>query len=142
MNLIDALLGEHGAVRCQLEHLRKSLQGMPLDILKAEFGVVAAVLETHAKLEDDLIFKGLQSKLDFPDTIHHEHEVIHDLVSRVMEQKDASDARRLLVRVMEAVERHFEKEEKVLFPAAVRTLDAARLTQAATLWAERRRVTA
>jgi len=142
LDVIDGLMGEHGAFYVQLDYLQRlSQEGATPGRLKAFFTVIAAGLSSHAWMEEHLVFDVLERKFELRDTIHNEHEVIHTLLSQFAGLQDPSEVASLLSQTAQAVRRHFENEEKTLFPGARRVMEEARLVELGARWAEQRKVT-
>lgn len=141
LDVIDGLLGEHGAFYVQLDYLQRlSQEGAAPERLRAYFAVIAAGLSSHAWLEERLVFDVLERKFELRDTIHNEHEVIHSLLSQFTGLQDSSEVTSLLSRTAQGVRRHFANEEKTLFPGARRVMEEARLVELGVRWAEQRNV--
>jgi len=141
MNLIDALVAEHAVFRAQLDHLEQSLKtSASLERLKAQFELLASGLRRHAKIEDDLVFGPLNSKLGLSHDLHNEHELLEGLLERVHGTDELPEMKALLARIIRSMRRHFSNEETALFPGARRGLGEEELNRLGTQWAGRRHV--
>jgi len=55
MDIVDALLGEHGALYVQFDHVEEAIPQLSLCALRAQTDVLAAALQSHSSLEDELL---------------------------------------------------------------------------------------
>ncbi len=144
MKITDAFLGEHGAFYAQFDYLEKVVPvAETLVQLQSPAALVAAALETHARLEDELLFSALDPHMGQmgPLTVMRmEHEEIENILARVQEVQDLVEAQRLVLNVIQVARDHFAKEEQILFPAADHMLGVESLAQLGKQWATQRRV--
>jgi hypothetical protein len=60
MKITDAFIGEHAVLYCQLDHLETAVPAAKtLGEIKALAALLEAALRSHAALEDELLFNGL-----------------------------------------------------------------------------------
>jgi hemerythrin-like domain-containing protein len=147
MNILYALLGEHGPLRHQLEALRLVAPGLDDDKLRATTLGLAEAIESHAELEDELLFDRLAASERMPpgpiEALRAEHRQIEILLGQVLAPAAAPGRpkpQHTVTRLVELLLHHFEHEEQVLFPIAATLLDGARLDELGAIWAERRGV--
>ncbi|GMU67544.1 MAG: hypothetical protein AMXMBFR36_38180 [Acidobacteriota bacterium] len=137
MDIVEELLADHLKLRAAMSELeagrvtRESLARFVHDLL------------THARLEDDLLFRSLEGSLPADHgplaVMRAEHEEIEGRLARLDgadpgEQDLAGELKRLVAVARE----HFLKEEEVLFGFARRLIDAERLRALGAELAERR----
>jgi len=145
MDILNVLLGEHGVFYGQFEYLEQVLPGVSaIEEVQGPAGLLAAAVETHSALEDDLLFAAIEPHLDAgsPDVLGMRmmHEAITTGFERVRLARDLHAAREACVGVIELARQHFRSEETVLFPKARLLLaEEARDTLGAA-WADRRGV--
>ncbi len=147
MNILHALLGEHGPIRHQLDALRLAAPRMSdIELRAATLGLAEAV-ESHAHLEDELLFEPLAKSGRMPmgpvEAMRAEHDEIERLLGQILAPVDTPgrpDPQRTTARMIEIVRHHFSHEENVLFPLAAKMLDEQRLSDLAAEWAARRGV--
>ena len=99
------------------------------------------VMSPHSKTEDDLFIDPLEHCFDqigHKETFHHEHELIEATLVKVTKARTLKDAKRLLLSVIAASRKHFEKEERIVFPMAERILKAQTLSDLGQKWMKRR----
>jgi hemerythrin-like domain-containing protein len=147
MNILYALLGEHGPLRHQLEALRLVAPRLDDDKLRAATLGLAEAIESHAELEDELLFDPLSASDLMPPgpiaAMRAEHREIEILLGQVLAPAAApgrAKPQRTVARLVELLLHHFEHEEQVLFPIAATLLDGARVDELGAIWAERRGV--
>lgn len=145
MKITDALLGEHGVFYALFDHLEGVLSSV--DTLAQAQGLsalLAAGLEPHAHLENEVLFAALEPHLGAEAgplaVLRYEHEEIEASLGRVQEVADGSDAKELVRAAINVARQHFAKEEQVLFPLAERVLGPERLSALGARWSERRGV--
>jgi len=144
MDLIQALLGEHGVFYAQFDHLAKSTTGAAsLSEIQAQ-AMVAEALLGHAHLEDDLLFDALEAHLGRGAgplaVMRMEHIEIERAFERLGQVDDLAEAHAIVDDVLETVRGHFAKEEQVLFPMARQFLGSQRLGEMGARWADQRKV--
>lgn len=139
MKITDAFLGEHGVFYTQFDELEASLAQADLAGLKQQAIILASALETHAHLEDELIFAA-DSDIAVFDMMREEHETIAAGLMQLQQVRELDRARILLREVIETARDHFEKEERVAFPMIEQTLTVAEQQQLGARWAQARGV--
>ncbi|MCE7937282.1 hypothetical protein DCC79_01390 [bacterium] len=142
MLVTAALLGEHGALYAQFDHLERLAAEATIDDIRAYAGVLAAAVATHARLEDDLLFAALEPELGPAGPLlqmRREHDEIEAGLECLVHTADpaAGNALRDVIRLARA---HFAKEEGVLFPMAAGLLAHTTLERLGAEWAVRRGV--
>ncbi len=144
MTLLEALLGEHGALYAIFEHLEQALNDeITLEEIRAKEAVLRSVLISHATLEDELLFPALERAIG-PDgplaVMRMEHDRIEEALGWLAQVESVDECRKLLAETLEFTRQHFSKEEQVLFGIARSNLDADQLVDLGREWAERRGV--
>lgn len=147
MNILYALLGEHGTLRHQLEVLQLTAPQYSEEKLGAATLALAEAIENHAGLEDELLFEALVASGKMPagpvEAMRFEHRQIESLLGQILApagEAGRPDPQRTVLRLVETVRHHFSHEEHALFPLAIRILSPARLEDIGSRWAERRGV--
>lgn len=144
MKITDALLGEHGVFYAQFSHLEQVVpQLADLAVVQAQGALLTAALETHAHLEDELLFSALEPHLGQGGPLammRMEHQQIEEGLARLPGLGELVPARQLLLQVVQVARGHFAKEEQVLYPMAQQALGDAKLVELGTLWAAQREV--
>jgi len=141
MNVIDALLGEHGVFYAQIDQLEPMIEGCDsLERLKGLASVFASGFAAHAELEEALVFEPLRARVGAGGDICREHEVISELASRIELGKSPTGVGAMFMRALQAVKRHLKDEEGALFPGVRQALDEGELTDLGGRWAAARQV--
>jgi len=145
MKITDALLGEHGVFYAQFGHLEESVpECESLELVRGYTAMLTAALESHACMEDHLLFTALESHPGLASgplpVMRQEHELIESQLARVPETDDLDEARDSLLGALRIAREHFAKEERVLFPAAMQILGDERLEELGQQWAGKRQV--
>lgn len=146
MDIVQALLGEHGALYAQFDYLEEAVPRLPLSVLKAQTEMLAAALQSHAGLEDQLLFAALEPILGagFPELLGM--RMMHEGIDRGLETCRAAvgdaEAQRDLLGVIGLARQHFLGEEQTLFPLAQARIPQATRDALGAQWAARRGVSA
>lgn len=142
MKITEILLAEHVVFHNLFDHIEKAA---PKFRTLAELRSLAATLETllraHSETEDDLFIAPLEhcfEQIGQGDTFHEEHEEIDGSLLNVQKARQLKVARKLLLQAVTACRKHFDKEERVVFPLAERTLKADTLKALGDAWMKRR----
>jgi hemerythrin-like domain-containing protein len=145
LRLTDALLGEHAVLYTlfgQIEAVAATTANLAW--IQQTTVVLGAVVRSHAKLEEELLFPALEPHLgiDGPLAVMRaEHEEFTRTLQRVADTSDIDDGTDCLARALDLVRDHFQKEEQVLFSLARQMLDDETQMRLGNAWAEARRVT-
>ncbi|MDP6345227.1 MAG: hemerythrin domain-containing protein [Alphaproteobacteria bacterium] len=146
MKLTDALLGEHGAFHALFDQIEAlaSMEAATTQIQGA-MTVLAAMVNSHATLEEDLLFPALEQHWGREDdrlaVMRAEHEALERLLGELEEVTDLHQAVELVEAALELARDHFRKEEMMLFPLADELLDPVALNELGAAWAAARQVT-
>ena len=146
MRITDALLGEHAVFYAQLDHLEGELaDDVPLEAVRRHAGMLAAALEGHARLEDELLLDAASEEAGGREegplaVMRREHREIEELLDDARSVPDAARARDLLLEAVHTARDHFLKEEHAAFPRAVSLLGSEALERLGARWAEERGV--
>ena len=144
MNITDLIAAEHGLLRFQFDYIRGIATANPAGPRVVGAGeMMAKLLMSHARLEEDLLFAALEPRLGSvgrPATVVHRDE--HRKIEKLFE--DALRHGSVLDGLMEAIDfalYHFRQEEEILLPLSARFLSASHLERLGQVWAESRGVT-
>ena len=142
MRITDILRAEHTVFHHLFDHIESTAPRLKtLGEVKSLAVLVDKVMAPHAKTEDELFIEPLEhcfEQIGQRDTFHDEHEFIEETLSEIGKSKDLKTAKKLLVRVITASRKHFDKEERIVFPLAERVLKADTLKALANEWMRRR----
>ncbi len=144
MKITEALLGEHGAFYAQFEHLERAVPAAEaLAQVQSQMALLSAALDTHARLEDQLLFTALDPHLGPMGPLavmRMEHDQIEGLFGRISQASSLSEAQDLTLQLIRVARDHFTKEERVLFPMATQILGPKTLLELGARWSEQRQV--
>lgn len=143
MRITDALLGEHGVLHAQLDHLEASLADEDrIEGVRRLAALLAAGLVPHAQIENEFLFEPLAEATGPGPALVMIDE--HGRIEAALEEVEAiTDPDRARARVLEAIalaRDHFRKEEEIAFPLAEATFGTERLIELGRRWAEERHV--
>jgi uncharacterized protein (DUF2249 family)/hemerythrin-like domain-containing protein len=142
MMLTEVLLGEHGVFYALCAYLEQAVHAATsLAQVQAQTALLHAALETHARLEDELLFTALEPDLGPIGTLavmRLEHDEIEHNLAQLAQATDLAQAQEFVQRIIQVAREHFATEEQVFFPLAEQTLGAERLRSFSKLWAEQR----
>ena len=145
MKLTNALLGEHAVIYDLFDHVRDTI--LTSDDIRDIHGAVAVVERLpvlHARIEEDLLFSGLEPHFDQMGPLgmmRAEHLEIDDLLEAAGRETDIAVLMSVIGQLLDLAHDHFRKEETVLFPMARQCLDEATLTDLGDQWAASRNAT-
>ena len=109
--------------------------------VKSLANLTETLLAAHSKTEDELFIEPLEycfEQVGQRETFHDEHEAIDRALLAVQKSKTLKSAKLQLLGVVTAARKHFDKEERIVFPMAERVLKAKTLTDLGTEWSKRR----
>jgi hemerythrin-like domain-containing protein len=138
MKITEALFAEHLVFHNLFDHIERTAPGLKTI---AEVRTLAQVMETmlssHSKTEDDLFIGPLEhcfEQIGQRESFHLEHKEIDESLKRVQEATRVKLAQDLLLRAVAYSRRHFEREERIVFPMAERVLNAKTLEDLGRAW--------
>jgi len=142
MKITDAFIGEHAVLYAQLDHLEEAVPAArTIGEIKAMAGLLEAALKSHAELEDDLLFNGLEPGLDQIgklEKVQHEHDAICQGLKRVRTARTRKDAERRLLNIVHLARKEFDLEDRIIFRLAEDLLREETLCKLGRQWAQRR----
>lgn len=143
MDIVDLLVGEHGVLNAQLEYLeRDASRAASLPAVQAQVSVLAVGLQSHAQVEDDILFTALEPHLEASSPVLVGMRMMHEDIDRTLERLagagELTQAREELLGLVGLVRQHFLGEEQAVFPLARQVVDEGTLRRLAVEWAERR----
>jgi len=144
MKITDVLRAEHAVFHNLFDHIEAALPRIrTLAEVKSLATVVETLLAPHAKTEDDLFMEPLEHCFDQigqQETFHDEHELIDAELAKVHQARELKAAKKILLGAVTASRKHFDKEERIVFPLAERILKAKTLSELGEQWLNRRDV--
>lgn len=142
MKITDILRAEHTVFHHLFDHVEATAPRLKsLAEVKSLATLVDKVMAPHSQTEDDLFIEPLEhcfEQIGHRETFHQEHELIEATLVKVSKARTLKDGKKLLLGVIAASRKHFEKEERIVFPLAERILKAKTLTDLGSEWMKRR----
>lgn len=143
MNLVDALLGEHGVIRGILLRLVREQHELGAPAATYGLSLLEEALASHAVLEDELLFDGLLTRkagvAQVLASMRDEHAAIRASLAELLRTRQEFRRGRLET-FADLVLEHLSVEERVLFPIAQSLQTPEENEAAARKWAKRRGV--
>jgi hemerythrin-like domain-containing protein len=144
MKITDILRAEHTVFHHLFDHLEANAPRLKtLAEVKSLALLMDKVMSPHSQTEDELFIEPLEhcfEQIGHKETFHQEHELIKETLAKVCQARTLKDGKRLLLGVIAASRKHFEKEERIVFPMAERILKTKTLTDLGSEWKKRRQV--
>ena len=142
MKITEILLAEHAVFHNLFDHIERTAPRLKtLAEMKSLAALLESVLRAHSETEDELLIEPLEhcfEQIGQRDTFHDEHEEIDETLLDLQKARDLKTARRLLLRAVASSRKHFDKEERIVFPMAERVLNARTLSALGERWVLRR----
>jgi hemerythrin-like domain-containing protein len=142
MKITEVLLAEHLVFHNLFDYLERCVQKSKSS---AEIKVLSALMETmlnaHSHTEDELFIGPLEhcfEQIGHCETFHQEHEDIERHLKQAQKARQAAQARKSLLAAIAISRKHFDKEERIVFPLAERVLKSKTLTDLGRTWMEQR----
>ena len=142
MKITDALLAEHNVFHNLFDHVERTLSKLKTaGEVRSLAGLMESLLKAHSDIEEELLVEPLDHCLEqigHCDTFHQEHAEIDEDLKRAQTVRGLKQARACLLAAVLSSRKHFDKEERIVFPLAERLLKSRTLTD---LWTEQRKRT-
>ena len=143
MKITDILRAEHTVFHHLFDHIETTAPRLKtLAEVKSLALLVDKVMSPHSETEDELFIGPLEhcfEQIGHRETFHDEHELIETTLAKIRNARTLKDGKKLLLSVIAASRKHFEKEERIVFPLAERVLKAKTLTDLGSEWMKRRK---
>jgi hemerythrin-like domain-containing protein len=132
MKITEALLAEHIVFHNIFDYIERALPKLKtLGEVKSLAELMESLLLAHGKAEEELVFAPLDHCLEQigqRDVFHEEHHEIDASLLKVRSAKRLDEARRLLSVAVLASRKHFDHEERIVFPIAEKAMKRETLT--------------
>jgi len=144
MKITDALFAEHVVFHNMFDHIEATAPGLKtLAEIKCLATLVEKLLEAHSYTEDKLFIGPLEhcfEQIGQRETFHQEYEQIEQNLELIQRAKQLKQARLLLLGVVLASRKHFDKEERIVFPMAEQCLSSRTLVALGHKWRAQRQL--
>ena len=142
MKITQALLAEHAVFHNLFDYVERAAPKLKtLAEVKSLAGLLGAMLDAHSQVEDELIIAPLEhcfEQLGQCETFHQEHEEIDHNLKLAQATRQLKAGRKFLLAAVLASRRHFDKEERVVFPMAEKVLKNKTLLALGRTWLKKR----
>ena len=142
MKITEALFAEHLVFHNMFDHIEAAAPKFKtLAEVKSQAALMEQLLKAHSDTEDELFIGPLEhcfEQIGQRDAFLEEHQEIDENLKHVQEAKDFKKARHLLLSAVAYSRKHFDKEERIVFPMAERVLKAQTLTELGRQWMKKR----
>lgn len=145
MKITQALLAEHVVFHSLFDRMEQLLPKLrTVAEIRALATLLESMLEEHSGVEDQLLIEPLEPsfcQLGQDTNFHQEHAEIDGDLARARVARTPAEARRLLQRAIRFSRKHFDKEERVVFPLAEKQLSQRSLELLGKRWQQRHKLT-
>jgi hemerythrin-like domain-containing protein len=142
MKITQVLMAEHAVFHNLFDHIESVAPRLKtLGEVKSLATLVDKVMAPHSKTEDDLFIEPLEHCFDQigqNETFHEEHRLIEEMLASVHKARTLQDAKKILLKAIAATRKHFDKEERIVFPMAERVLKTKTLSDLGAEWLRKR----
>jgi hemerythrin-like domain-containing protein len=142
MKITEALLAEHLVFHNMFDHIEATVPKLKtLAEVKSLAALMESVLKAHSDTEDELFIGPLEhcfEQIGQRDAFLEEHQEIDNSLRTLRQAKQLKQARQLLLAAVTYSRRHFDKEERIVFPMAERVLNGKTLKALGQAWMEQR----
>jgi hemerythrin-like domain-containing protein len=146
MKITEALFVEHLVFHNMFDHLEaKAPQLRTLAEIKVMAALLEVMLKAHSDTEDDLFLGPLEhcfEQIGQRDSFLEEHQEMNESLKLVQKAERAKVAQSLLLAAIAHSRRHFEREERIVFPLAERVLKTTTLNELGQAWLDQRTLVA
>ena len=138
MKITEALLAEHLVFHNLFDHIDATASRLKtLGEVKSLAALMESMLRAHSDTEDELFIGPLEhcfEQLGQRDAFIQEHEEIDVSLKQVQAARQVRTACQLLLAAVAYSRKHFDKEERIVFPMAERVLKGKTLTELGKTW--------
>jgi len=142
MKITEALFAEHLVFHNLFDHLESVVPKLKtLGEIKALAALMEVMLKSHSDTEDDLFIGPLEhcfEQIGQRETFHKEHEEIDETLRLVQKARQVKAARKMLLSAVAYSRKHFDKEERIVFPMAEKVLNSRTLNDLGKVWTDQR----
>jgi hypothetical protein len=142
MKITEALWAEHLVFHNMFDHLEAAVPKLKtLAEVQGLAALMESMLRDHSDIEDALFLGPLDhcfEQIGQRDAFLEEHREIDQNLDLVRQAAQVGQARKRLLAAVAYSRRHFDKEERIVFPMAERLLKAKTLTELAKTWMDQR----
>ena len=142
MKITEALLAEHLVFHNMFDHIEATAAKLKtISEVKAVAAVMESMLKAHSDTEDDLFLGPLEhcfEQIGQRDAFIEEHQEMDGNLLRVQQSTRLKEAQQALLAAVAHSRRHFDREERVVFPLAENVLKEKTLGELGQAWMDQR----
>jgi hemerythrin-like domain-containing protein len=142
MKITEALFAEHLVFHNMFDHIEAAVPTLKtLGEVKSLAALMESLLKAHSDTEDELFIGPLEhcfEQIGQRDAFLEEHQEIDESLRTLRQAKQLRQAQGLLLAAVAYSRKHFDKEERIVFPMAERVLKTKTLTELGQAWMEQR----
>ena len=142
MKITEALRAEHLVFHNMLDHIETTAPKLKtLPEIKSLTAMMEAMLKAHSRTEDQLFLGPMQhcfEEIGQREAFLREHDEIDRTLKGIRRAPRVPEARRALLTAIATTRRHFDQEERIVYPMAERLLKAATLESLGREWMDQR----
>ena len=142
MKITEALFAEHLVFHNMFDHIEAVTPRLKtLAEVKSLAALMESLLKAHSDTEDELFIGPLEhcfEQIGQRDAFLEEHQEIDESLRNLQQAKTLKKARQLLLAAVAYSRKHFDKEERIVFPLAERVLNSKTLIALGQTWMEQR----
>lgn len=142
MKITEALFAEHLVFHNMFDHIEAAIPKLQtLAEVKSLAALMESLLKAHSDTEDELFIGPLEhcfEQIGQRDAFLEEHQEIDDNLKNVQQARQLKQAQQLLLAAVVYSRKHFDKEERIVFPLAERVLKNKTLAALGQSWMEQR----
>jgi hemerythrin-like domain-containing protein len=142
MKITEALMAEHIVFHNMFDHIEAAVPELKsLAEVKVLAALMESMLKAHSNTEDDLFIGPLDhcfEQIGQRDALITEHEEMDGNLQKVQQAARLESAKDQLLRAVVHSRKHFDREERIVFPMAERALKAETLENLGKAWVVQR----
>jgi len=142
MKITEALFAEHLVFHSMFDHIEARTPNLKtVREIKSLAALLEAMLKAHSGTEDELFLGPLEhcfEQIGQRDSFLEEHQEMDQNLQLVQRATRLREAQRLLLSAVAHSRRHFDREERIVFPMAEHVLKAKTLTELGQTWLRQR----
>ncbi len=142
MKITEALLAEHLVFHNLFDHIEATAPKLKtLSEVKAVAAVMESMLKAHSDTEDELFLGPLEhcfEQIGQRDAFIEEHQEMDGNLQRVQQATRLKEAQQSLLAAVAHSRRHFDREERIVFPLAENVLKEKTLGELGQAWMDQR----
>ena len=137
-SITETMIIEHRVFLDVFDQIESRLPALE-SLAEAQFlaDLVKSLLEKHGRQEEDLAYAALDHALAERgqiDCLYQDHQEIDGRLAQIEATRDLKKARRLIKTMITLARRHFQREERVIFPLIEKTLQGNTLKKLERAW--------